>query len=391
MDQRVRPGSGHFSSGPCAKRPGWNTHVLENATVGRSHRSPVAKAKLKRAIQQTRDVLGIPENYLIGIVPGSDTGAMEIALWNLLGPSGVDVLCWESFGKDWMDDVIHHLALADSRVHSADYGQLPDLAKVNQDNDVVFVWNGTTSGVRLPDGEWIAEDRKGLTLCDATSAVFAMPIPWSRLDAVTFSWQKALGGEAGFGMLVLSPRAVDRINSFHPPWPIPKLFRLRKGDTLNEAIFNGDTINTVSMLCVEDYLDALCWASEKGGLDGLIQRSLENFRLISEWVDRTDWIDFLASDPLTRSNTSVCLQLTADWFTDLDSAQQREFMQSLTALLEQEQVAFDINAYRAAPPGLRIWAGATVESRDLEALFPWIEWACGQVRNKLSPGLTALR
>lgn len=375
MDKRLRPGSGLFSSGPCAKRPGWSCNVLENATVGRSHRSAAAKAKLKQAIQQTRALLGIPENYHIGIVPGSDTGAMEIALWNLLGPLGVDVLYWESFSKDWMEDVVNHLGLSNTRVHSADYGRIADLSAVNQDNDVVFVWNGTTSGVKVPDGEWIDDDRNGLTICDATSAVFAMPMPWTKLDVVSFSWQKALGGEAGFGMLVLSPRAVERINNHHPGWPIPKLFRLRKGDKLNEAIFNGDTINTISMLCVEDYLDALDWAMQCGGLQALIKRSEENFSVINDWVENTAWVDFLAGDPRCRSNTSVCLTVTADWFNCLEESRQREFTRALTDLLEKDSVAFDINGYRAAPPGLRIWSGATVNSADLKALFPWIEWA----------------
>ncbi len=384
MEQRVRPSSGHFSSGPCAKRPGWSGDQLGRDVLGRSHRSALCKARIRKALDDTRTILKIPDEYLIGIVPGSDTGALEMALWNLLGPRGVDVIYWDSFGKDWMEDVLNHLKISDSRSISADYGKLPDLAQVDFDHDTVFVWNGTTAGVKLPDGDWIDADRRGLTLCDATSAVFAMPMPWDKLDAVTFSWQKALGGEAGFGMLVLSPRAVERIDTHTPAWPLPKLFRLRKGGQLNSAIFSGDTINTISMLCIEDYLDALAWAERCGGLEGLIQRSLDNFAVISEWVEKTDWVDFLASDAASRSNTSVCLKITADWFTRLDESQQQKYMKTLTGLLEDEGVAFDINAYRSAPPGLRIWAGATVETADLAALLPWIEWACGQVRKDLA-------
>jgi phosphoserine aminotransferase len=381
MNQHKRPNSGQFSSGPCSKRPGWNSQALDNAIVGRSHRSGICKSRIQQALDQSREILGIPADYLIGIVPGSDTGAMEIAMWNLLGATGVDVLYWESFSKDWNDDVIKHLGIKNANVHAADYGHLPDLTNVNFDNDAIFAWNGTTSGVKLANGDWIPSDRKGLTICDATSAAFAMELPWEKLDVTTYSWQKVLGGEAGFGMLVLSPRAVERLNSHLPTWPIPKLFRLRKGDKLDEGIFKGNTINTISMLCVEDYLDALKWAESVGGLAGLIQRSQENVAVIENWVNKTAWIDFLCVEAQNRSNTSVCLSITADWFTQLDNDQQQACMKSLTGMLEKEGIAFDINGYRAAPPGLRIWAGATVETADITDLLPWIEWAFQQVQD----------
>ena len=371
----VRPHQPSFSSGPCPKRPNWSVDALSQAFVGRSHRSKPGKAKLQAAIDQTRDILGVPPDYHIGIVAGSDTGAVEIALWNLLGPRGVDVLAWESFGRDWMVDVVDVLRIDEARALLADYGELPDLGVTDFDRDVVFVWNGTTSGVKVPDGAWIPSARAGLTICDATSAVFAMELPWNKLDVVTFSWQKVLGGEGGHGMLLLSPRAVERLESFVPPRPLPKLFRLVRGGKLNSAIFTGATINTPSMLCVEDYLDALAWTRKIGGLEELIRRSVDNLKAVAAWVARTPWIEFLARRAETRSNTSICLRFSAPEVTALDSAGQTAFAKRISALLEQEQVAFDLNAYRSAPPGLRIWGGATVNTEDIEALLPWIEWA----------------
>jgi phosphoserine aminotransferase len=370
-----RPQQPSFSSGPCPKRPNWSLNALNAALVGRSHRSAAGKAKLKSVIDQTREVLTIPADYRIGIVAGSDTGAVEIALWNLLGARGVDVLAWESFGRDWVTDVIDVLGLDDARTLLADYGELPDLSAVNFERDVVFVWNGTTSGVKVPDGDWIADDRAGLTICDATSAAFAMELPWPKLDVVTFSWQKVLGGEGAHGMLVLSPRAVSRLETYVPDRPLPKLFRLCKNGKLNAAIFSGATINTPSMLCVEDYLDALAWVRDVGGLNAMLQRSADNLAVLSAWVERTPWIDFLARREDTRSNTSMCLKFTAPVVTSSDSDQQAAFAKRVAALLEQEQVALDVNGYRSAPPGLRIWGGATVETGDIEALLPWIEWA----------------
>ncbi len=378
-----KPVGPDFSSGPCAKRPGWTVAALNNATVGRSHRSGLCKKRIAQALDETRELLGIPDDYLIGIVPGSDTGAMEMAIWNLLGARAIDVLCWESFSEDWKTDVIKHLGL-EATVHAADYGQLPDLSNVNFNNDVVFVWNGTTSGVCVPNADWIASDRDGLTICDATSAVFAMDLDWSKLDVVTYSWQKALGGEAGFGMMILSPRAIERLNTYMPSWPLPKLFRLRKGTQINEGIFKGETINTISMLCVEDYLDALAWTKQNGGLAGLIERSKNNLLAITEWVEQIDWIDFLADHSDYRSSTSVCLKISADWFQVLSQDEQTACMKSLIRYLEDEQVAYDINAYRSAPPGLRIWGGATVETSDLKLLFPWIEQAYAAVQKQFA-------
>jgi phosphoserine aminotransferase len=370
-----RPQQPSFSSGPCPKRPNWSLNALNAALVGRSHRSAAGKAKLKSVIDQTREVLTIPADYRIGIVAGSDTGAVEIALWNLLGARGVDILAWESFGRDWVTDVIDVLGLDDARTLLADYGELPDLSAVNFERDVVFVWNGTTSGVKVPDGDWIADDRAGLTICDATSAAFAMELPWPKLDVVTFSWQKVLGGEGAHGMLVLSPRAVSRLETYVPDRPLPKLFRLCKNGKLDAAIFSGATINTPSMLCVEDYLDALAWVRDVGGLNAMLQRSADNLAVLSAWVERTPWIDFLARREDTRSNTSMCLKFTAPVVTSSDSDQQAAFAKRVAALLEQEQVGLDVNGYRSAPPGLRIWGGATVETGDIEALLPWIEWA----------------
>lgn len=369
-----RPRRPSFSSGPCPKRPNWSLGALDGALVGRSHRSKAGKAKLRAAIDETRELLGVPDDYRIAIVAGSDTGAVEMALWNLLGARGVDVLAWESFGCDWVTDVVEVLKIEDTRTLLADYGELPDLGAVDFDRDVVFVWNGTTSGVKVPDGLWIPADRAGLTICDATSAVFAIDLPWRKLDVVTFSWQKALGGEGAHGILILGPRAVARLASFVPARPLPKLFRLVKGGKLDEAIFAGATINTPSMLCVEDYLDALAWIREIGGLESMLARSANNLAAIAAWVARTPWIDFLASREDIRSNTSICLKFSAPVVRALDAERQAEFAQRIAALLEREAVAFDVNAYRSAPPGLRIWGGATVETEDIEALLPWIEW-----------------
>ena len=371
----VRPLIPHFSSGPCAKRPGWNLQALTDALLGRSHRSKVGKAKLKRAIDLTREILEMPADYRLGIVPASDTGAVEMALWSLLGARPVTVLAWESFGEGWVTDIVKQLKLKDVSVLKADYGELPNLAAVDSGSDVVFTWNGTTSGVRVPDADWIAADRQGLTICDATSAAFAQPLDWAKLDVVTFSWQKALGGEAAHGMLALSPRAVHRLETYQPPWPLPKLFRMTKAGKLNEAIFEGETINTPSMLCVEDYLDALQWAKSIGGLKALMAQADTNARLIARWVERTPWVDFLARDPRLRSNTSVCLKVVDPAISALPATAQAAFAKAIAAALEKEGVAYDIASYRDAPPGLRIWCGATVEDDDIEALTAWLDWA----------------
>ena len=365
----ARPRNPNFSSGPCTKRPGWNPTALADAVVGRSHRSAPSKAKLAEVIDRSRSILGLPGDYRLGIVPASDTGAMEIAMWSMLGARGVDMLAWESFGAGWVTDMTKRLKLADVRHFEADYGLLPDLDQVDCDRDIVFTWNGTTSGVRVPNGDWIADARAGLTLCDATSAVFAMELPWEKLDVVTWSWQKVLGGEAAHGMLALSSRAVERLESYAPPRPLPKLFRLTKGGALNEAIFKGATINTPSMLAVEDCLDSLRWAESVGGLSGLIARAEANLRAVENWVDRTDWIRFLPKDPSTRSCTSICLELPDDGPEGPARIAQR---------LEEEGVAYDIDGYRDAPPSLRIWGGSTVETSDIEALLPWLDWAHGE-------------
>ena len=375
-----RPANSCFSSGPCAKRPGWTPDVLKSALLGRSHRSADGKARLRALIERTRTILGVPDDWRIAIVPASDTGAVETALWSLLGPRGVDLLVWESFGAGWASDVINQLKLDDVRKLESAYGELPDLAAVDFARDVVFVWNGTTSGVALPDGEWIAATREGLTICDATSAVFAMALPWEALDVVTFSWQKVLGGEAGLGMLVLGPRAVERLESHATSWPLPKIFRLTKGGRLNEEIFEGVTINTPSMLCVEDTLDALAWAETMGGLKTLIARSRANLGAVEAWVARTGWIEFLAADPSIRSCTSVCLRFADPVIAAQPVAEQAALAKVMATRLEAEEVAFDIGAYRDAPPGLRLWAGATVETVDLDALFPWLDWAWAQAR-----------
>ncbi len=372
----MRPARSDFSSGPCAKRPGWSPSALSGAVLGRSHRSKVGKARLKLAIDRTREVLEVPSTHLIGIVPGSDTGAVEMAMWSMLGARPVQLLAFESFGKDWATDAVKQLKLPECEVLDAPYGELPDLTRVRPGADLVFTWNGTTSGARVPEGAvFIADDRAGLTICDATSACFAQALPWEKLDVVTFSWQKALGGEAAHGVLILGPRAVERLESYSPPWPLPKLFRMTKAGKLNAEIFEGATINTPSMLCVEDYLDALRWAGEAGGLAELIRRADRNLKVVADWVARTAWVDFLAADPATRSNTSVCLKVVSPEVTRLDPAAQADFAKRLAARLEKEGAAYDVGGYRDAPPGLRIWCGATVERDDLDALTPWLDWA----------------
>jgi phosphoserine aminotransferase len=385
----TRPQNPFFSSGPCAKRPGWSLNTLKDAMLGRSHRSTTGKARLKLAIDRTRALLKLPDVYLVAIVPGSDTGAVEMALWSLLGPRGVDVLAWEAFGKDWVVDVVKQLKLGDVRVMEAAYGQLPDLGEVDFARDVVFTWNGTTSGVRVPNADWIAADRQALTICDATSGIFAQSLDWAKLDVITYSWQKVLGGEAAHGMLILSPRAVERLESHTPNWPVPKIFRLTKGGKLSREIFEGATINTPSMLCVEDYLDALAWAESIGGLDALIARSNRNAQVVTDWVERTPWIDFLAVVAETRSNTSVCLRVVDAEIASRSSQEQAAFAGNIIKLLEKEGVAFDIGAYRDAPPGLRLWCGATVETSDLEALLPWLDWAFATLRKDLAASQAA--
>ncbi len=376
----VRPARPFFSSGPCAKRPGWTADALNGALVGRSHRSKPGKAKLKGAIDRTKALLGIPADYRVGIVPASDTGAVEMALWSLLGPRPVDCFAWESFGEDWVTDTLKQLKIKDSRVLNAAYGELPDLTKADPAHDIVFLWNGTTSGVRVPDADWISKDREGLTICDATSAAFAMDLPWDKLDVTTFSWQKVLGGEAAHGMLVLSPRAVARLESYTPPWPLPKIFRMTKGGKIVDGIFEGETINTPSMLALEDYLDALTWAEGLGGLKALIARSEGNLGVLDRWVRQSDWAGFLAREQGARSNTSVCLKITDPWFQGLGGDAQADAAKKITGLLEKEGVAYDVAGYRSAPPGLRIWCGATVDQADLEALTPWLDWAWAKVK-----------
>ena len=380
----LRPAVPHFSSGPCAKRPGWSLQNLTGAFLGRSHRSKPGKAKLKRAIELTREVLQVPADYRIGIVPASDTGAVEMALWSLLGPCPVTLLAWESFGEGWVNDVIKELKIKDVATLKAAYGELPDLTKVDPGSDVVFTWNGTTSGVRVPNADWIAADRAGLTICDATSAAFAQPLDWGKLDVVTFSWQKALGGEAAHGMLILSPRAVARLQSYTPPWPVPKIFRMTKSGKLIDGIFQGETINTPSMLCVEDYLNALEWAKSAGGLAALRARADGNARVIADWVSRAKWIDFLARDPAIRSNTSVCLKVVDPAVVRLAPDAQAAFIKGIAAALDKEGVAYDIDAYRDAPPGLRIWCGSTVERADVEALTLWLDWAYANAKDALA-------
>ncbi len=375
-----RPNSPLFSSGPCAKRPGWSPENLRNAFLGRSHRATEGKARLKAVIDEHRALLNIPDDYRIGIVPGSDTGAVEMALWSLLGARPSTILAWESFGSGWATDVVKQLKLADAEVVNAGYGELPDLSAVDWKRDVVFTWNGTTSGVRVPNGDWIADDREGLAICDATSAVFAMEMPWEKLDVVTWSWQKVLGSEAAHGMLVLSPRAVERLESYTPAWPLPKVFRMTKGGKLIEGIFRGETINTPSMLAVEDVLDALAWAKSIGGEKGMIARTAANAKVISDFVAKSDWLDYLAADEEIRSPSSVCLKITDRWFTALSDEDQAKAAKQLISILAKEEAALDIGAYRDAPAGLRIWAGATVEADDLAALMPWLDWGYAELK-----------
>jgi phosphoserine aminotransferase len=374
MHPTVKPTVPNFSSGPCAKRPGYDVSALNLDSLGRSHRSSIGKKALALACTESARLLGLPEGYRVAVVPGSDTGAIEMAMWSLLGPKGVDVLEWESFSAGWVTDIVKQLKLAQVNVITSEYGDLPDLSSVDFNNDVVFVWNGTTSGVRVPNGDWIPADRAGLTLCDATSAVFAMDMPWDKLDVVTYSWQKVLGGEGAHGMLILSPRAVARLESYNPPWPMPKVFRMKSGGKITEGLFKGETINTPSMLCVADYLDALQWVDSLGGVKATIARSEENLKVIADFVAANDWISFLAKDPATRSNTSVCLSV----------ALPADKVGAMVKLLETQRVAYDIGAYKDAPAGLRIWCGATVEAADLRALMPWLTWAYQQVQQTAS-------
>ena len=385
MQPDLKPTTPNFSSGPCTKRPNWSPIVLANACLGRSHRSAEGKERLLAAIEGTREILQVPDDYRIAIVPASDTGAVEMALWSLLGARGVDILAWESFGTGWATDIVKQLKWEDTRVFQVDYGRLPDLSEVGFDRDVVFCWNGTTSGVRVPNGDWILDDRTGLTICDATSAAYAMELPWNKLDVVTFSWQKVLGGEAAHGMLVLGPRAVERLESHIPPWPLPKIFRLTKDGKLSEGLFKGETINTPSMLCVEDYLDTLAWAKSVGGLPGLIERVNRNANIMEGWVRQTAWVDYVAREDGNRSTTSVCLSIVDDWFTKLSIEEGRVVGKRLEEILAAEGAAYDIGGHRDAPTGLRIWCGATVESSDLEALLPWLDWAYNEVKATHSP------
>jgi phosphoserine aminotransferase len=382
MKPNTRPARPDFSSGPCAKRPGWTPEALKDAAVGRSHRSRVGKKKIVEAVDRTRALLGIPADYKVAIVPASDTGAVEMALWSLLGARPVDMLAWESFGEGWVTVVVKQLKLKDARVIKAGYGQIVDLKAVDWTHDVVFTWNGTTSGVKVPNGDWIADGREGLAICDATSAVFAMDLPWQKLDVVTWSWQKVLGGEAAHGMLILSPRAVARLETYAPAWPLPKIFRLTSGGKFSEAIFKGDTINTPSLLCIEDAIDGLRWGESVGGLRGLMARSNANLAVLEKFVSSRNWLGFLAADKAIRSNTSVCLNVTAAWFTVLPADKQAAAAKRMAELLETEKAAYDIGSYRDAPPGLRIWCGATVETTDLEALLPWLDWAFAEIERE---------
>ncbi|MGB3691197.1 MAG: phosphoserine transaminase [Spirulinaceae cyanobacterium] len=368
-----------FSSGPCAKRPGWSLDALKDATVGRSHRSALGKNKLAEAIKLSKEILQLPQDYKLGIVPASDTGAFEMAMWTMLGERGVDVVAWESFGKGWVTDIVKQLNLEDVNTFTADYGEIPHLSEVNTDRDVVFTWNGTTSGVKVPHSDWIKDNRQGLTICDATSAVFAMEIPWHKIDVLTYSWQKVMGGEAAHGVIILSPRAVARLESYTPKWPLPKIFRLTKGGKLIEGIFQGSTINTPSMLCVEDALDGLKWAKSLGSLPALIKRSQQNLQIFEDWVAKTDWIDFLVTDPSLRSNTSICFRIVDEGYKSLSPTQQAAKAKELVSLLAKEGVAYDLGSYRDAPPGLRIWGGATVENEDIKTLTHWLDWGFEKV------------
>lgn len=376
----TKPANPCFASGPCAKRPGWNVEALSGAVVGRSHRSGIGKAALQEVIQRSKSLLGLPEGYRLGIVPASDTGAFEMAMWNLLGARGTEMLAWESFGEGWVTDAIKQLKLEDCTVRRADYGDVPDFSAVDWSRDVCFTWNGTTSGACVADGDWIPHSREGLAICDATSAVFAMNLPYEKLDIITWSWQKVMGGEGAHGMIALSPFAVERLESYQPTWPLPKIFRLTKGGKLIDGIFRGETINTPSMLCVEDALDGLKWAESLGGLEALIRRSQANLAAVAAWVEASSWVDFLVQQPQHRSNTSICLKITDEWFTSLSDSDQRAAVKRMAAALEAEDVAYDINGYRDAPAGLRLWGGATVETSDMEAMLPWLDWAFADVK-----------
>lgn len=379
----VKPNNPNFSSGPTTKRPKWSLSNLESALLGRSHRSLDCKLKLQEVITRTKKILNLPEDYLLGIMPGSDTGSLEASLWCLLGARGVDVLAWENFGKDWVIDVVDQLKIKDLNVHEADYGKLPDLSKVSFNNDVIFTWNGTTSGVKVPNGDWIPSNREGLTICDATSAIFAMPIDYEKCDVLTWSWQKVLGGEAAHGMLALSPRAVQRLESYQPSWPVPKAFRLTENKKILSGIFVGNTINTPSMLCVEDVLDTLNWVEEIGGLKKLFERSNTTLECISNWIDHTSWVEFMNPDKTTRSNTGITFQIKEDWFKEMDETNKRDLMSKITNILAKENVAYDINGYPKAPPSFRVWGGGTVEPDDVRTLLPWIEWAYGETKMDL--------
>ena len=376
----TKPKNPNFSSGPCAKRPGWNIQNLKTDSLGRSHRAKLPKQRLVEVINLSKQLLKIPNDYKVGIIAGSDTGAIEAAMWSLLGKTGVEVLAWESFGSDWVKDIKEQLKIKNLTIHQSDYGDLPDFQKINFDNDIVFNWNGTTSGVCLPNADWITDNRKGLTICDATSAVFAMEMDWHKLDVITWSWQKVLGGEAAHGMIALSPKSLERLSEYQPTWPIPKIFRLANNKKVIEGIFKGETINTPSMLCVEDAIDALNWIQSIGGSKGSIDKSQSNLQVVKTWIESKDWIDFLAKDSSTLSSTSICLKITDPWFLGLSADQQQLKIKEINSLLDKEQVAFDINAYRTAPPGFRIWGGATVESSDIETLLPWIEWGYQSIK-----------
>ena len=376
----TKPKNPNFSSGPCAKRPGWDIKNLKTDSLGRSHRAKLPKQRLVEVINLSKQLLKIPADYKVGIIAGSDTGAIEAAMWSLLGKTGVEVLAWESFGSDWVKDIKEQLKIKNLTIHQSDYGDLPDFQKINFDNDIVFNWNGTTSGVCLPNADWITDNRKGLTICDATSAVFAMEMDWHKLDVITWSWQKVLGGEAAHGMIALSPKSLERLSEYQPTWPIPKIFRLANNKKVIEGIFKGETINTPSMLCVEDAIDALNWIQSIGGSKGSIDKSQSNLQVVKTWIESKDWIDFLAKDSSTLSSTSICLKITDPWFLGLSVDQQQLKIKEINSLLDKEQVAFDINAYRTAPPGFRIWGGATVESSDIETLLPWIEWGYQSIK-----------
>ena len=377
---KIKPDNPNFSSGPCSKRPNWSIDNLKSALLGRSHRASECKEKLKEVIEKSKSILNIPKNYKVGIMPASDTGALEAAMWGLLGNKGVDILAWENFGKDWVLDVVEELKIKDKNIYLSPYGELPDLSKIDFSRDVIFTWNGTTSGVKVPDGKWIPDIREGLTICDATSAVFAMPIDFNKCDVVTWSWQKVLGGEAAHGMIALSPRAIERLENHQPKWPIPKVFRMISNRKIMSGIFEGSTINTPSMLCVEDAIDALSWAEDIGGIEALIDRSMQSFKLVSDWINKNYWVEFLAKNKNFRSNTSITFKICEDWFVVMKEEKQREIMKEIITLLTKEKVAHDINGYPKAPPSFRIWGGATVESDNVKKLLPWLEWAYHEVR-----------